>query len=156
MYFYEGQGADILNEAISLRVANVAGADSDALRQLLEASKHRQIAMIKAENGEPLASISFARISKYTLRILAKNPKHRLMPYEYNEGKIIYILDGFFKKHCFKDSRSKLADMFKSCRIVAYQKRGRLKVFYNNNGTFRTLNLPTTRSTQEHRYYARD
>lgn len=144
MYFVESQGADLLNEAISLRVANEAGADANILRQLLEASRHRQIVMIKTENNEPLASVSFAKVSKYTLHVLAANPKHRLTPYEYNEGKIIYVLDGFFKKSCFKKSLTILAEEFKKCRIIAYEKRGRLKVFYNSNGSFKAVNLPTT------------
>ncbi|MBE8716323.1 hypothetical protein [Cellvibrio polysaccharolyticus] len=134
MYFVESQGADLLNEAIVLRVISGAGIDSQCLGSLLEASKHRQIMMIKTQKDEPLASLAFAKISKYTLRLFAANPVHKLQAYEYNEGKILYILDGFFRKGSFKNSLRLLLPQLKRYRLIAYVKNGKLKVFYNKGG----------------------
>lgn len=142
MYFVEHQGADLLNEAIALRVMNESGADANQLQCLLEASKRRQILMAKTEKGEPLASITFAKISKYTLRLLATNPEYKLRPYEYSEGKILYILDGFFRKNNFKKSMDVLLPQLKQCRLIAYVRRGKLKFFYNDMGTIKAAKLP--------------
>lgn len=149
MYFVEGQGADLLNEAMSLRVANGAGAEAKALRQILEASKHRQIVMIKTDNNEPLASVSFAKVSRYTLRVLAGNPKHELLPYEYKEGKILYVLDGFFREKTFKALLPWLLVEFKRYRIIAYQRRGRLKAIYNDRGSLRPIGLFASKKAGE-------
>ncbi|QEI10997.1 hypothetical protein [Cellvibrio japonicus] len=142
MYFVEHQGADLLNEAIVLRVTNESGADADQLHCLLEASKHRQIIIAKTENGEPLVSIAFAKISKYTLRLLAANPEYKLRPHEYREGKILYILDGFFRKNFFKKSLASLVPQLKKYRLIAYVKKGKLKFFCNNNGSIKLVRLP--------------
>ncbi|WP_158972644.1 hypothetical protein [Paraglaciecola sp. L3A3] len=132
MYFVEHQGADLLNEAIALRATNESGVDAYQLHCLWEASKHRQIIMVKTENCEPLASISFAKISKYTLKQLASNAEYKLRPYEYSEGKILYVLDGFFRKNNFRKSLALLIPQLKKYRLIAYVKKGRLRVFYNS------------------------
>lgn len=144
MYFVESQGADLLNEAIALRVMNESGADVSHLHYLLEASKHQQIIMAKTENGEPLASLAFAKISKYTLGLIAANPEHKLRPYEYCEGKILYVIDGFFKKNHFKKAIALLEHQLKQCRLIAYTKNNRLRVFYNNNGSVKAFKLPAS------------
>jgi len=139
MYFVEHQGANLLNEAIALRVMNDSGADANQLLNLLEASKRRQIIMVKTEKDEPLASFAFAKISKFTLKLLTENPDHKLQSYEYNEGKILYILDGFFRKNNFKKSINLLIPQLKKYRLITYVKNGKLKVLYNNNGSIRLL-----------------
>lgn len=143
MYFVEHQGADLLNEAIALRVMNDAGADANQLQALLEASKRRQIIMVKTEKDEPIASIAFAKISKFTFKLLIAKPEHKLQSYEYSEGKILYILDGFFRKKHFKKALLLLLPQVKRYRLIAYVKNGRLRFFYNNNGFFTRLKLPT-------------
>lgn len=145
MYFVERQGEDLLNEAIALRVMNQSGANPNHLQFLLEASKHRQIVMAKAENGEPMASLTFAKISKYTLRLLASNTEHKLQPYEYHEGKILYVLDGFFKKNSFKKSVALLKSQLKKFRIIAYVKNDSLRIVYNNNGLVKFIKLSNMR-----------
>jgi hypothetical protein len=142
MYFVEHQGADLLNEAVAFRVMNESGADTNELQYLLEASKRRQIIIAKTEKGEPLASLTFAKISKYTLRLLAANPEYKLRSYEYREGKILYVLDGFFRKNSFKKSMDVLIPQLRQCRLIAYVRRGKLKLFYNNNGAFKLAKLP--------------
>tara|TARA_R100000656_G_C3955351_1_gene129072 strand:+ start:1414 stop:1887 length:474 start_codon:yes stop_codon:yes gene_type:complete len=139
MYFVEHQGADLLNEAIALRVMNGSGADANQLLNLHEASIRRQIIMVKTEKDEPLASLSFAKISKFTLKLLTENPDHKLQPYEYSEGKILYILDGFFRKNNFRISISLLMPQLRKYRLIVYVKNGKLKVLYNNNGAIRLL-----------------
>ena len=134
MFFVEGQGADLLNEALTLRAIGGAGVSADALPCLLEASKHRQIVMAKAENGELLASLACAKISKYTLRVLAANPEHKLKPFEYCEGKILFVLDGFFRKNSCRKALAVLAPQFARSRLIAFVRNGRLRVFYNRNG----------------------
>ncbi len=119
MYFVEHYGADLLNEALALRVLNGAGVDADHLQKLLEASVHRQIIIAKSEKDEPLASIAFAKISKYTLRLLAENHTHVLNPYEYREGKILYVVDGFFQKNNFQKSLALLLQQLKKYRLIA-------------------------------------
>lgn len=141
MYFVEHQGADLLNEAIALRVMNESGVDANHLLSMLEASKHRQIIIAKTEKDEPLASLTFAIISKYTLRLLAANPEHNLHPYEYREGKILYVLDGFFRKNNFKKAMTLLLPQLKKYRLIAYVKNGRLRAFYNNNGSIKVVKL---------------
>ncbi len=142
MYFVEHQGADLLNEAIALRVMNESGVDADHLRSLLEASKRKQIIIAKTEKDEPLASLTFAKISKFTLKLLAANAEHKLRPYEYNEGKILYVLDGFFRKNHFKKSMALLLPQLKKYRLIAYVKKGRLRIFYNHNGSIKACKLP--------------
>ena len=142
MYFVEYQGADLLNEAVALRVMNESGADVNQLQYLLEASKRRQIIMAKTEKGEPLASLTFAKISKYTLRLLADNPEYKLRSYEYCEGKILYVLDGFFRKNCFKNSMDVLLPQLRQCRLIVYVRKGRLRLFYNNKGVLKVARLP--------------
>lgn len=144
MYFVEHQGADLLNEAIALRVMNESGVDADKLSRLLEASKLRQVIMAKAENGEPFASLAYAKISKYTLKLIASNPDHRLRPYEYKEGKVLFILDGFFRKGCFKKSIALLESHLKKYRLIAYVNRGRLRVLYNNSGSMVRVKFPAS------------
>lgn len=144
MYFVERQGADLLNDAIALRVMHGAGVDANHLRCLLEASKHRQIIIAKTEKDEPLASLAFAGISKYTLKLLAANPEQNLQPYEYREGKVLYVLDGFFRKNHFKKAMVSLLPQLKKYRLIAYTKKGRLRVFYNNRGTFKIINMPVS------------
>lgn len=141
MYFVENQGANLLNEAIALRVMNDSGADANQLHCLLEASKRRQIIMAKTENGEPLASLAFAKISKYTLGVLVANAEYKLRAYEYSEGKILFVLDGFFRKNHFKKSLTLLAPQLKRCRLIAYLRNGKLRVFYNKNGSMKTIKL---------------
>jgi hypothetical protein len=141
MYFVENQGADLLNEVIALRVMAESGIDAPHLHCMLEASKCRQIIMVKTEKDEPLASLAFAKISKFTLNLLVKNPEHKLLSYEYSEGKILYVLDGFFRKNCFKVSINLLLPKLKRYRLIAYVNRGRLRVFYNNNGSISLLRL---------------
>jgi len=144
MYFVEQQGADLLNEAIALRVITESGVSTNQLQYLLEASKHRQIIIAKAENGEPLASFTFAKISKHTLRLLAINAEYKLRPYEYSEGKILYVLDGFFRNNNFRKSMTLLAPSLRQCRLIAYKKKDKLRVFYNNNGSFKLVKLPAS------------
>jgi len=146
MYFVEHRGADLLNEVVALRVMNESGIDAAQLQHLLEASKHRQIIMAKAENGEPLASLAFAKISKYTLKLLDGNPDHKLRPYEYSEGKILYILDGFFRRNEFRKSLKLLLPQLKKYRLIAYVKRGKLRIIYNNKGTIMTCHLAAAES----------
>jgi|SRR5690606_776362 len=141
MYFAENQGADLLNEATALRVMSESGADANQLRYLLEASKHRQILFVKKENGEPLASLAFARISRFTLQVLANNPEHQLLPYEYREGKILYVLDAFFRKHTLRQSLALLGPQLKRHRLIAFVRKGRLRAFYNRGGALRPLKL---------------
>lgn len=142
MYFVEHQGADLLNEAIALRVMNESGIDANHLRSMLEASKYRQIIIAKTEKDEPLASLTFAKISKYTLKLLAINPEHNLQPYEYSEGKILYVLDGFFRKNNFKRSISLLLPQLNKYRVIAYRKNGKLRLIYNNNGSIKIIKVP--------------
>lgn len=139
MYFVEHQGADLLNEVIALRVMNGSGVDANSLLNLLEASKRRQIFMVKTEKDEPLASIAFAKIAKFTLKLLAENPEHKLQPYEYNEGKILYIIDGFFKKNCFKQSVNLLIPKLNKYRLIVYVRNGKLKTLYNKNSSIKLL-----------------
>ncbi len=139
MYFVEHQGADLLNEAIAVRVMNGSGVDAGSLLNLLEASKRRQIIIVKTEKDEPLASIAFAKISKFTLKLLAENPEHKLQPYEYNEGRILYVIDGFFRKNKFKQSMNLLIPRLNKYRLIAYVKNGKLKIFYNKNSSIRLL-----------------
>jgi len=139
MYIVEQRGADLLNQALALRVMNESGVDASHLERLFEASKHRQIILANTENGEPLASLGFAKISKYTLRLIAANPSHKLRPYEYHEGKILYVVDGFFKKNGFRKSLSVLSKELKKYRVIAYVRRDRLKIFYYNNGVLRGI-----------------
>ena len=139
MYFVEHQGADLLNEAIALRVSNESGVDANHLQSMLEASKHRQIIMAKTEKDEPLASLSFAKISKYTLRLLTADATYKLRPYEYNEGKILFVVDGFFRKNNFRISINLLMPQLRKYRLIVYVKNGKLKVLYNNNGAIRIL-----------------
>jgi len=141
MYFVEQQGADLLNEAITLRVISESGIEADQLQFLLEASKHRQIVMAKTEKEELLASLAFAKISKYTLMQLAADSEYKLRPYEYREGKILYVLDGFFRKNSFKKSIALLLPQLKQYRIIAYIKNRRLKVFYKKNCSFQVVNI---------------
>jgi hypothetical protein len=141
MYFVEKQGADLLNEAIALRVVNGSGVDSDHLLGLFEASKHRQILIAKTENGEPLATLAFARISKFTLRLLAGSPRHKLRPYEYGEGKILFVQDAFIRKHTVRKSLALLAPQLKRYRLIAFVRKERLRVFYNGNRSVRQIRL---------------
>jgi hypothetical protein len=141
MFFVEGQGADLLNEALTLRAIDGAGVSADALPCLLEASKHRQIVMAKAENGELLASLACAKISKYALRVLAANPAHKLRPYEYCEGKILFVVDGFFRKNACRKALAVLAPQFARSRLIAFVRNGKLRVFYNHNGKARRVTL---------------
>lgn len=141
MYFVEKQGADLLNEAIALRVMNESGVDSDLLRGLFEASKHRQILMAKTENGELLATLAFARISKFTLKLFADNPSHILRPYEFGEGKILFVQDGFFRKHTLRKSLALLAPQLKRYRLIAFVRKERLRVFYNGSHSVRPVKL---------------
>jgi hypothetical protein len=141
MYFVEKQGADLLNEAIALRVMTESGVDSDLLRGLFEASKHRQILIAKTENGEPLATLAFARISKFTLKLLAGNTGHKLRPYEYGEGKILYVQDAFFRKHTVRKSLALLAPQLKRYRLIAFVRKERLRVFYNGSRSVRPIKL---------------
>lgn len=139
MYFVEHQGADLLNEAIALRVMNGSGANVSQLLNLLETSKRRQIIMVKTEKDEPLASIAFAKISKFTLNLLIENPEHKLQPYEYNEGKILHIIDGFFKKHSFKQVVNLLTPTLRKYRLITYVKNGKLRVLYHRKGAFKLM-----------------
>jgi hypothetical protein len=139
MYFVEHQGADLLNEAVVLRVMDQSAVGADTLQSLLEASKHRQIVIARTENGEPLASLAFARISKYTLRLLAANAEHKLRPYEYREGKILFVLDGFFRKNSFRKALAVLAPQLGRDRLIAFVRNGRLRVFYNHKGSMRPV-----------------
>jgi len=141
MYFVEHQGANLLNEAINLRVIDKSGADASQLLHLREASKHQQLIIVKTEKDEPLASIAFAKISKFTLRYISKNSEHKLLSYEYNEGKILFVLDGFFRSHYFKESFKLLLPKIKKYRLIAYVKRGKLRVFYNDSGAIRPVKL---------------
>lgn len=141
MYFAEHRGADLLSEAIALRVIAESGIDAEHLQCLLEASRHRQVMIVKTEKNEPLASLTFARISKFTLNLLAKNPKHKLCSYEYCEGTIIYVLDAFFRRHAFRRSLALLVPQLKRSRIIAYVRKGRLRVLYNNRGSFKLIKL---------------
>jgi len=144
MYFVEKQGADLLNEAIQLRVINESGLDSDRLRGLFEASKLRQILFARTGNGEIMATVAFARISKFTLRLIADSPKHILRPYEYGEGKILFVQDGFFGKHTVKKSLAVLAPQLKRYRLIAFVRKERLRVFYNRGGSLRPVRLSAT------------
>lgn len=146
MYFVEHQGADLLNEAVALRVMNGSGAEANQLLSLFEASKHRQIIVVKTEKDEPLASIVFAKISKFTLKLLAENPEHKLQPYEYNEGKILYIIDGFFRRNSLRQAMGLLIPKLNKYRLIVYVKNGKLKVIYNNNGVIRLQKIPTAKS----------
>ena len=141
MYFVEKQGAELLNEAIALRVMNDAGFDSDRLRCLFESSKLRQILFARTGNGEILATLAFARISKFTLRLIADCPKHILRPYEYGEGKILYVQDGFFGKHTVRKSLALLRPQLKRYRLIAFVRKNRLRVFYNGSRSVRPVKL---------------
>lgn len=141
MYFVEHQGADLLNEVIALRVMGSSGIDATHLQCVLEASKRRQIVMGKTEKDEPLASLAFAKISKFTLNLLVENPEHKLRSHEYGEGRIIFVLDGFFRKNCFRVAIKLLLPQLKKYRLIAYVKRGRLRVFYNDSGSIRPVRL---------------
>jgi hypothetical protein len=141
MYFVEKHGAELLNEAISLRVMNEAGFDSDRLRCLFEASKLRQILFARTGNGEILATLAFARISKFTLRLIADCPKHILRPYEYGEGKILYVQDGFFGKHTLRKSLALFRPQLKRYRLIAFVRKNRLRVFYNGSRSVRPVKL---------------
>lgn len=141
MYFVEHQGTDLLNEVIVLRAMDESGIDANHLQSLLETSKRRQIIIAKTEKDEPLASLAFAKISKYTLKLLITNPGHRLRPYEHNEGKILYVLDGFFRKKHFKNALALLLPQLKKYRLIAYVKNDRLRLFYNNKGSIKAVKL---------------
>lgn len=141
MYFIEQQGADLLNEAIVLRVMDESGASTEVLQSLLEASKHRQVVIARAGNGEPLASLAFARISRYTLRMLAENAGHRLRAYEYREGRILYVLDGYFRKNCLRKALPLLAEQLGRHRLIAFVRNGRLRLYYNQRGRMRPVRL---------------
>lgn len=142
MYFPEHRGADLLNESITLRVMDECGVDAKHLCCLHEASKHRQIFMARTENGEPLASLAFAKISRHTLKILADNTDHQLRSYEYREGKILYIIDGFFRKNSFRRAMEILAPELQKYRLIAYVKKGQLRILYNREKSIRLLKFP--------------
>lgn len=147
MYTVEQQGAELLNEAISLRVENGCGADSRTLLHLLEASKHRQIIIVKSEKGELLASIAYAKISKYTLKLILNEPEKSLYPYEYQEGKILFVLDYFFKKGHFRQSLALATPPLNRYRIISYVKKGRMRALYNRRGVFTSI------KTNEHKLH---
>lgn len=145
MFFLEHQGADLLNDAIALRVRCGEPASAEVLGYLLEASKHRQIAFAKKRNGEPLAVIAFARISRYTLALLANNPGYKLKQYEFYEGKILYIVDGVFVKNSIRSSLLIFRDVFKNYRLVCFVRNGRLRVYYKNGSRIRSVSMAHTR-----------
>lgn len=132
MYFLESSGADLLKEAIAVRILESAGASADELSKLVATSARHQIYMVKAESGEPLGYIAAAKISKYTLNLLLNDPAYQLRPYELEEGKILYIVDAFFRKNRFKKSFPVLMDLLKRYRLVCFSKNGQLKLYYNN------------------------
>jgi hypothetical protein len=139
MYFIEQQGADLLSQAIALRTMEGEGATAEVLDNLLAISSRRQIYFGKAENSELLAYVAIAKISKYTLSHLAIDPLHRLRLYELTEGKLIYIMDGFFRRHQFRKALPIIKKILKRYRLICFRKSGRLKIYYRCGSKYKSV-----------------
>lgn len=139
MYFQDPSGADILKFAIEIRASWGIGATKDELANLLMASAKNQIHIIKTPKGEPIAYFAFAKISKYSLAMLASGDKKNLISYEMNEGRILYILDVVILKGRSKSALTGIRKYARKFRLVAFEKRGSIKILYRTAISFRRL-----------------
>lgn len=140
MYFYDSKGADQLKAAIEIRASRDCGATPDELGNLLLACSKEQIQVIRTLKDEPLAYYSFAKISKYTLRLLVRGNKEKLLNYEMKEGKIFYLLDVVI---CKGKSRSALPHILNSLlqyRLIAFKKRGCIRLYRRSGDRFKRIN----------------
>lgn len=141
MSFPDGQGDELLRSAMLLRASQGLSATNDQISYLLATSARRQIFTLKSEKGEVIGYLSYARISKYTLRMLLEDPGQRLKLDELSEGKLIYVLDAAFSKQQFRSAVSMLTQRLRKSRVVCFSKRGKLRLLRRGKFGFKRASV---------------
>jgi hemolysin-activating ACP:hemolysin acyltransferase len=141
MYFPDGQGDDPLRSAMLLRASQGLNATNDQISYLLATSARRQIYTLKSEKGEVIGYLSYALISKYTLRMLMDDPGLRLRLEELSEGRLLYVLDAAFAKQQFRSAVSMLAKRLRKSRVVCFSKGGKLRLLRRGKFSFKRASV---------------
>ena len=139
MYLVEHDGADLLNEALELRVRLGIGVEPEQLRCLHIACRHRQAYVFKKTNGEPLASLAYALISKYTLNKLLKDTAYMLKPHEFKEGYILYLTDSIIAKGRLDEVMEDFNYRFRRYRLFAYVRDRRIRLYKREAGRLKYI-----------------
>lgn len=141
MYFDGKKFDNSLRQALMLRLECGLGIDSKGLDEFLSCQKFEKIHIFRNPKNAPIGYLLYGRISKYTLGLLNKYPEHLLKPYEYNEGRLFYLLDVCFlpddrilglkllKEHLLKE------------KIIVSSRYNRLSLYRKNKGTFKKVRL---------------
>lgn len=110
------------------RAGEGLGASNDQISYLLATSSRRQIYTFRSPKGEVIGYLSYARISKYTLRMLIEDPNQRLKLDELSEGRLLYVLDAAFARRQFRTAMTLMARRLRESRVVCFTKGGQLRL----------------------------
>jgi hypothetical protein len=128
MYFPDGKGEDLLKATMLFRAAEGLGATNDQISYLLATSARQQVHTFRSPKGELIGYLSYALISKYTLRMLLEDPGQRLKLEELSEGRLLYVLDAGLSKKQFRSAVSMLTEQLRKSRVVCFSKGGKLRL----------------------------
>lgn len=141
MYFDEKIFDNSLRQALGLRLECGLGLDTQYLEKILSCQKFGQIHIFRNPKNAPIGYMLYAHISKYTLGVISSNPQHQLKAYEYDEGKLFYLLDVCFSLGDRVFGLQLLKERLLKERILTVTRRGSLSLYSRNQGTFKRRRL---------------
>lgn len=125
------RNADLLFDALSIRVKFAAPIAPMCLSSLMTASHYDGIKFLTSPDGRRLGYYVLARVNSETLKIVKKGGAFLSHPYEANEGKIVVIHDVVFDQQFKRDAKKALKLELSQLRFFCVYRRGALR-FYKN------------------------
>lgn len=126
-----------LQTALSIRKTHPAPLHPDSLSHFLIGDLKNTIHIIKDKAGQSIGYVLYALISKDSLEMISSELEPPKYSYEWEEGRIVMVVDTCFIAHRSIEAASQLRTFLKSFRLVCYIRNNYFKVLVKKFGIHR-------------------
>ena len=137
----EAGAEQLIRDVAIVRAQMGLGLTHRELSDVLKCCAKRQVLIINSQKGEPIGYVAYARISKYTLFMLKKNPVASLRFEEMAEGGLFFIMDMAVNPYHSNYVMGELKRLLRNKRVVCGVKKGSLRILKKNQASFTRVQL---------------
>ena len=152
MYFHEAEGDELLRSALTIRASQGLGISNKELIALIWCAAKGQLYLARSEKNELIGYMAYARITKYTMDMVAKSRDHTLRRPELNEGHIFLIVDLVTARDHSRQALSILKSAVKNRRLICGYRGGEFRLFRRTKFTFRRVGYGVTNASSNTGY----
>jgi hemolysin-activating ACP:hemolysin acyltransferase len=115
-----------------LRTKNKLNTPPDLSEQLMFSAMRNKISFFGGAYGKDIGYVAWADICKESAKIIIKRKSARIYDYEYDEGKICFLIDIVFDRKESLTAKAQLKNFILEKKMVLYIKRNGVFCIYKN------------------------